>query len=482
MTQRLHFKISYRVFLTIAVYILLFGFTLRIVNLSKTSLWIDDILTYSTLQQADSLDGFLQGMIERKLHVPAYFAVSSLYPGDHNDFSLRYPNVLWSMLAIAMIIRLTGGLYQRRELGLLAGILLVIHPHFILISREARPYPMGIFFTTASSYLFLRWLDARTHHTRQTLVFGLMSLITYLTHYATLILIPAQLGYILWRKITKKESSRTLILWMVIQCIAVLPTICWEVLILAPRRSASVLTWVLPVTPESLWAGVAQLYIGLFPPHTPTVFQIFALLLGLVGFLWYLRQTRYGVYWLLLTIAPIIGIVIVSLIRPLFYARYLSVMQSFYLLTLLLGWWHIWRHLKAYRIVQWGLVLVIGLAFINALAFSAGQFQTQSFARREWREVMAYIEAQAQPDDVIITHPSYVLAPEHYQTRDDIVILQPDEITELINNYFVTDTPLYQRMWFIITPEGFQLQAVANYYGVDEQLTSYSTRLLFVEN
>jgi len=480
-THRLPIRLSSRYVLLIAVLLFLFGFALRILNLSSTSLWIDDILTYQTLVQADTIDGFLQGMVERKIHVPAYFAVSSLYPGEYTDFSLRYPNVLWGMLAIAITMRLVGRFTGQRELVVLVGVLLVVHPHFILLSREARPYPMSMFFTTASSYVFLRWLDYHTRQHWRSGLFLLVSLITYLTHYATLLLIPAQLVYLLWRLSRGLINRRTLFKWLIVQAIAVAPTIAWEAFFLAPRRDPSVLTWIISLTPEHLWQGIVQLYLGLFSPNLPTIFQVVVLFLGIVGFLLFMRRGKFALYWCLLTIVPLIGLVVISQIRPLFYARYLSVTLPIYLLTLVLGWYHIIGMLRSYRPVQWAVMGLIVLSIFKALSFSAEQFRDRSYARREWREVMAYIEQEALPGDVIVTHPLYVDAPEYYQTRDDVVIMQPDEVRQLIGTYQVTSDPPYDRMWFIITSEGMFLRDIATYYGIDLDLTGFSTRLILVE-
>lgn len=479
MNQRVS-SFSPRTYLLLTTYLLLFAFALRTFNLNQTSLWIDDILTYQTLSQADSIDGFLQGMIERKIHVPAYFAVSSLYPAEHSDFSLRYPNVLWSLLTIAVLMRLTGRLYRRRELALLVGGLLVLHPHFILLSREARPYPMSMLLTTLSSYLFLLWISRQSLNLRQTTAFTLTSLVTYLTHYATLVLIPAQLLYLLWGISRKQITHQVLVKWMVIQALALTPTLIWEVFILSPRRDPSVLTWILPVTPDRLWQGIVQLYMGFFPTHQPGVFQVAVMVIGILGFLLFIRRIRYGGYGVLLTIVPLIGLVLISQIRPLFYARYLSVTQPFYLLTLVLGWWQIWEYLGRRRLLRWGLAGLVALSILNMLAFSTEQFQTQSYARREWREAMAYIEANAQAGDVIVTAPSYIEAPEYYATRDDLIILQADAVNDLIRTYNTSSTPPFPRMWFIITPEGLQLQGVARYYGTELELFSYTTNILLV--
>jgi uncharacterized membrane protein len=474
-------RLSFRLYLMLAVYMLLFAFALRVIHLSQTSLWIDDILTYNTLAKSDSIEGFVQGVIDRKIHVPAYFAVSRLYPDKHNDFSVRYPNVLWGLLAIAILMQVVKRFYGRAELALLAGLILVVHPYFILLSREARPYPMSMMLTLSASYLFLRWMSQATLNRRQVVGLLLVLMLAYLTHYATLLLIPAQLLTIGWQVWRKRLPRKSWGIGFLIQGVAVVPTVYWEVFVSSPNRSPSVLTWIAPLTPGRLLEGVSQLFIGTFTPHMPTLFQVIAVGLGIIGFLVFMRHIQYSGYWLLLTIIPLIGLVIVSQIRPLFYARYLSITQPMYLIVIVLGWWQVWERLKKQRLLQWTLIGLIGLSILSALTFSAMQFSTQSYARREWKQAFAYIEEHAQSGDWIVVHPSYIGAPRHYITRDDLVIMPPDDIITLTNTYFQNDNPPANRMWFVITPESFRLHDIAHYYGTDLELYNYTTHIFLVE-
>ncbi len=474
-------RFSFRLYLMLAVYLLLFAFALRILNLSQTSLWIDDILTYNTLAKSDSIEGFVQGVIDRKIHVPAYFAVSRLYPDEHTDFSVRYPNVLWGMLAISLLMRMIRRFYGHRELALLAGLLLVVHPYFILLSREARPYPMSMVLTLSASYLFLLWMARATLSRWQALGLLLVSMLTYLTHYATLILIPAQLmtiGWLIWRK---RLPQRAFLVGVLIQAIAVAPTTYWEIVVSSPNRSPSVLTWIAPTTPARLLEGMSQLFIGTFSPHMPTLFQVVAVGFAILGFLIFVRRIQFGGYWILLTIAPIIGLVIVSQIRPLFYARYLSITQPMYILVVVLGWWQLWRWIANHQLLRWGLIILVSLSIGSEVVFSAIQFDTLSYARREWKQAFAYIEAEAQAGDWIVVHPSYIAAPRHYITRDDLLIMPPDAVTDLINSPFRSESLPAQRIWFVTRAEATTLRDIARYYGTTIEQFSYTNHVYLVE-
>jgi hypothetical protein len=474
-------RLSFSLYIILAVYLLLLAFALRIFHLSQTSLWIDDILTYNTLAKSDSIEGFVQGVVDRKIHVPAYFAISRLYPGENTDFSVRYPNVLWGLLAIAILMRIVKRFYRRTDLALLVGLLLVVHPYFILLSREARPYPMSMVLTLTASYLFLFWMTRATLNRRQAFGYLLVLMLTYLTHYATLIVIPAQLltiGWLTWRK---RLHYRTFFTGLLIHAIAVTPTIYWELFISSPSRSPSVLTWIAPLSLGRLLEGISQLFIGTFSPHMPTLFQVMAAGLGILGFVLFSHRIRFSGYWILLTIVPIIGLVIVSLIRPLFYARYLSITQPMFLLVVVLGWWQIWLGLANRQWMRWILMLLIGLSIGSELVFSAIQFKTLSYARREWKEAFAYIEDHAQADDWIVVHPSYIAAPRHYITREDLVIMPPDIGQEFINSPFRDETRPADRIWFVTRAETGTLQAIAQYYGTSLEKYSYTTNIFLVD-
>jgi len=366
-------------YLLFAVVILLFGYWIRVHNLNAEPMWIDEEFTWKTIYVSQHGEGFIEGMRARIAHMPLYFASMLLYPGDHSIFSMRYPSVLFGMLTIAMTMRLMTHLYSEPKWALLAGLLLAMNGMFILYSRVARMYPLGNFLIASVSYLYLRYLTQSGYAYGQRLLAYGATFLAYMTHFVTLILIPAQ-GLVKLRQLRQRQISWLEVFqWMMLHLILVIPLLIWVALIF--DRDVPVLGWVDPVNLERVLFVAQTLFLGVFEVETIPFWwiavPIFIIPLMVYGIRF--RRIPHGDYWLGLTLLPVVVLLLFTPIKTIFHERYLSIALFAYVMVVVLGFKSLNDILegKVYR--RYVVTVVIGLylagmAFLTVLQMPNGHF------------------------------------------------------------------------------------------------------------
>lgn len=126
---------------------------LRWHSLGAESLWLDEILQALLAGQGP------QGLVLRlRQHAAApldYLLTHVMLPGGKQEFWLRFPATLWSLLTLAALYVL-GRRIVDRWTALLAVALLAISPYAVRYAQELRPYAAFGFWSVLSSYLLLR--------------------------------------------------------------------------------------------------------------------------------------------------------------------------------------------------------------------------------------------------------------------------------------------------------------------------------------
>ena len=173
----------------------LLGLAARLYGLDG-SLWLDE---FGTLW---AVEGDLHQLIDRTLsfhgQAPFYYAVVwgfvQLF-GEHETV-LRLPSVLASLGALGLVIWV-GQLVGGRAAAFASGILFWLSHVSIHYSADARPYALGMFFTSLALLGFTKTVMQGGYRWRLTFILGAVGLI--LTHYVlALPLIGLAIGFLLW--------------------------------------------------------------------------------------------------------------------------------------------------------------------------------------------------------------------------------------------------------------------------------------------
>lgn len=403
-------SLSFTSYLLLALILFMLGFYLRIADLGVVSFWLDEAYTADSVLIARDGDGFVASVKARINHMPLYFATILTYPGDHSDFSLRYPSVLWSMLTLAVTLRILTHIYHVRRYALLAGFLLMTQSLIIFQSREARMYPMANFLVVTVTYFFLRYLGQSQDKNRLWMGFTIASVLAYLTHIASLALIPAQGIILLWQVITRKIPLKRLFYWGATQALLILPMAVW--IGLTFRHHPGRLDWVPGITSERVIYVIGQLYYGYLDlVGVGWERAVFLALILLVVSCLALRK-RYWLYWMGLTWGAVVGLIIVSLVlQPVYDERYLSVAIFGYFILLALGYKVIGDFVLA-RFRFAGMIilcLIIGVHLSLSLFTTVQRFSLGRFSQSFEKQGLLYVKDHAQEDDVLITTSSYLM-------------------------------------------------------------------------
>lgn len=439
-------NLSIGYYLLFAAIILLTAFSLRTIGLSQISIDVDEHFTNRTIEETRFGAGFAEGMRRRLYHMPVYFASLLLYPHNHSDFSLRYPSVLGSILTITLTMRILSHIYHAPRYALLAGIVLAIHGYFLLLSQQARMYPLTNALIAGISYLYLYYLNHPTSR-MHWFIAQIMTMIAYLTHVATLIIVIGQ-GLSWLRLYVQKQASFARILyWATLQLVLIIPAVIWAYLIF--DRTTETLYWVPELSIDRIFFVIQTLLLGQFTGAGDIVYWHWLLLAFIpsIAFFGYIQRIKHADYWLGLTLVPIIGIIALTHFKNMYFERYFAVALFAYIIILVLGFKVLGDVLHA-KFPAWGYkIILIPITLLIIVVGTAGFLDTQQRKIPIFEHVAAkYIIENGQAGDAIASTRS-ILQVEHYVGRGRYkIFFQSDpEFKQFMDSGKTT----YQRVWIV---------------------------------
>jgi uncharacterized membrane protein len=426
----------------LAILILWAGFALRAWNLGAASLWIDEVVTANRAKfpLKDSLGSIMMAGNQ----VPFYYLLLRGFP-THNEMLLRLPSAFAGTISIALVMLTADRLYRNERLAVLAGALLAFNPLHIWLSRMARSYTLLLALSLLASYAFLEILRGERSRTVWTL-FILSSAAAYLTHYFGLILLFAQLAFLLvYRRANWYVISR----WAAAQFTAITPFLLWFLpLVLIDLFYPGTLigkgvSWIpqphlsdLPLTLGNMAVGFDGSQSWTF---LPALFA--AAILIATGLIYAFRRTDIYLYWFLLAISLPLAVFVVSTIKPLYVDRYFSIGLPAVLLLMLYGW----QRLR-YAALRWVLVGIILLTGAGSVLFILRQGADE---KTDWRGVAAYIRQTHRPGDGLLFEASHLREPfEYYFGTDNMDALRPMTLSEA-GNFGLPAMPKLARLWVV---------------------------------
>ncbi|HLD80253.1 MAG TPA: glycosyltransferase family 39 protein [Candidatus Nanoarchaeia archaeon] len=141
-------------FVVLLTVIILLGLLLRLYDLNKESIWVDEAysLHYALLPSPNEV---MAGTVETEGAPPGYYLLLHYWikAFGSSEFSVRFPSLLAGALSIAIIFKIGEVLYDRRT-GLIAALLLSTSMLQILFSQETRLYSIYGLLTLCTLYFF----------------------------------------------------------------------------------------------------------------------------------------------------------------------------------------------------------------------------------------------------------------------------------------------------------------------------------------
>jgi 4-amino-4-deoxy-L-arabinose transferase-like glycosyltransferase len=404
--------------------LILLAFTLRVYRLDFVSLRGDESLT--ALFSSWPLSQLWEGIRTIEPNPPLYYFVlrSAILAFGQTDFTTRYVSVLFGVLAVPLVYQLGHTLIPNTRLGcvvgLLAAFLLAINPYQIWHSQDVRNYTLWPTLSLVS--LIFWWRTLRENRRSGWAVYIITALVSLYTHYYDTFIILFENVFVF---LVHRRNRSLLKRWIVAQVILAVLYLPWPLFF-----SSRPLTYI-AVTPDLPGPlGIVRQSLTAFalgetiPRQLAIVLLPLLVLLLVLGLVFAFRQDRRVFTFLLLYLAvPSLCIYLFTLWRPLFRQRYLNMIAPGYYLAFALGLARLAR-LRRGSVLATGAGLAI-LIVPTMLSLSHYYFDPRYAKSPDWRGLAAYLETQAQANDVIVQNhidPTLV----YYYSGDSFRIVLPD--------------------------------------------------------
>jgi hypothetical protein len=190
--------------------LILLAFALRVYRLPAQSLWYDEgVSWYMTRLSLPDLTLWTADDIQPPLY---YYLLWPWVPlAGTSEYALRFLSVVFGTLTVPLLWA-TGRWLPGERAAWLGALILTLSPLHVYYAQEARMYTLLTFLGLLSSYLLLRWLEARSPSLRSPYVWAyvLTAVAALYTHYFAFFLLAAHALYVLTLWLGQLRSDQPL--------------------------------------------------------------------------------------------------------------------------------------------------------------------------------------------------------------------------------------------------------------------------------
>jgi mannosyltransferase len=380
---------------------------LALFQLGAKSLWLDEgTSVFVARMDWHSLWDYA---IHHEPNLGAYYLLLHVWLviGD-SEWVLRSLSVVAAIGTVPLVYVIGESLFGRR-VAVLASLFFSVNAFVIAHAQEARPYALVVLLSTVSSYLFIRAMSEPSTNLYWILYVLTGTLAVYVHVFAGFVLFAHMCSLVFLRR---EDVPLRSLMW-VYGAVGVLTL---PLLILLWRSGSDRISWLQRPTIRYVIGEFADAVGGVVGGGRPLLLLYFVacgLALWPAARAWKsagvgLESWRFGfvLAWLLI---PVVLSLAISLVQPLFLARYLIVCVPAVALVASIGVANVRR--------QW-----LQVALVIALVVLAGRGLVFWYEhdKEGWREAAASVLAGARRDDAIIFyHPDIVMPFGYYVLRTD---------------------------------------------------------------
>jgi hypothetical protein len=370
----------------VAIYVLsitLLAGVLRTLFLTSQGITLDESL--SLYFGRTGFGNFLDIIWHSEFNMVFYYVLLRLWMHlGHGEWMVRFLNVLFSTATVPVVYALGARLFNRR-VGLLAALLLALHPYHLMLAQRARSYPLAVLVVSMSSLLFVRLMQRPGW--RDALAYALLSAAAVYAHFFALLVIAAHLS-------SAPFAGPRRAPWKMVAV-----STCGLVLLLIPfawfsftHGSTSHIEWV-----QDLSRGqVMRVLYSLTLNKLRSLCYMALWLAAVYAFVRSSRTSRWAYEfcfaWLL---TPVLLTAIVSVWHPLMVERYLSLCLPASVLIAAAGAMALIQRSKSVGYA------VVAIAIFYSIAAIRSYDRHPEFAEG-WREACWSILDRVQPGDAVI--------------------------------------------------------------------------------
>jgi mannosyltransferase len=372
--------------------IVLAGTVLRLIALGHKSFWLDEIASVAISRRPALL--FWHFLWHDEGNMALYYVL--LKPWLHFGYSesaVRLLSVIPGVLSIPLMYVLGARLFGR-SVGVLSAVLFALSTCAVSVSQDARAYSLLLLLVLLSTWLFVQWMEHPGYPA--ALAYALVAGIACYVHYFGVLVPAAHAVSVFALPAHRRPRKMLLAAWSVIALLAA------PILWLMHAQDVGHISWVQPPS----WLELYHLGVFLAADGGKAVG---AVLLGfelVLAGLFVARLRSIGregdsllrwrhVLVLSLTLTPVILALLISMVRPAFYHRFLIICLPGWLLMIALGALNI--HARAWRI---GAIAIVCLLSLTTTALYYGR------ATEDWRGAVTYLIANARPGDRVLYYQS----------------------------------------------------------------------------
>jgi uncharacterized membrane protein len=393
------------------ILLLISSLLVRSISLLKSSIWHDEGFSLM-LASRSPLDIWLGSA--RDVHPPLYYEILHFWTEifGNSVLSVRSLSLVAGIIVVWLGYQIAFMISKKRNVALLAGLLLSLNPFLIRYSQEVRMYGiLGVFLLIAIIGLIKISKDSKDWFGYVLYVIGVSA--GLYTHYFTAMVVIAFWIYIvsiyfIKNKITLITNWR----WWLANILALLIFLPWVPSMMAQFTRAQGLGWLSKTSIRTLNDTVWQFMT--FTDARQISILIYwlvpVLILGLVVYVCIKDRSKekFSRLLALFTFLPLIMAVMISFIRPVFHERYFVFSAIGLCLMMALAIYYIFLNNK---------YLAISIALIIVLIQLVGIRNVYAQSNHQMSRVMGFINQNYQSGDRIISGELYVYFDGSYYNK-----------------------------------------------------------------
>ncbi len=460
--------------------IIVAGSLIRLTGLNRQSLWFDEADVVVRAQRP--LDEVLRTFTAAGENGPVYnlFLWLWIRVAGVSEIAVRFPSAMAGAIAIPLIY-LLGTRLAGRTAGLVAAGLLAVSPYHVWYSQEAKMYAFVVVLALLSCLSLFEALNRNTWAAWITYI-AITSLMFY-THVTTVLVFVAQSLCVLATLYMWQGRRRRWLISAAALTVPYIPIALWALTVVGGGAHL----WQPSV---SLWDAIRIIGVKFAANRSDLVIEhrsaILMAALALVGATASMMKRRWrpsGLFLIALTLVPVVGIYVVSLRNSVFSDRYVIVALPTYLILAAAGVVVLWRHRWLWPVGVVTLVIVTSYSWATLRDVNL----STNAEKEDWRSAYALVADNAQPDDVVLIHPGYMLTTyDYYSQREprldqyDVVTIPTFKVNWLDERIMVEQIEEQvgqpERIWFVESPD--RVPAEDPDFTLEHWLEAHSERLL----
>lgn len=448
--------------LVVLLFIILLGAGLRLTDLGKQPLWMDE--AFSVWMSQHSIPEILQLTIQIDQHPPLYHLLLHLWTavGGTGEYSVRSLSVFMSVLTIPVVF-LLGKTLSGWRVGLISALVLAISPFQVQFAQETRSYALLSLMASLSMWMVARLMTVNyvpgmaigdqlkayfrkrsqplglmveaSHpfyaflpHARSTiwtflcvnqvdltwLGYMLFSALAIFTH-NTAVFLPLGINLFVFGLIFYRRSHPALAgqlqapglkNWIFAQVGVFILWLPWAPAFYRQLTGVSDQFWIQPPTFSLVLETLKSLIIAWLPARLsfPGLIWLGVAAIFLLAAVSNQRRMSHFIFLAVLFLTPFMGELLVSLYRPIFYDR--TLIWSAIPLCVLLA-----EGLYQMRYRSYITTALIILITLNGL--SLGNYFTY-FEKERWDLATQYVVKNIQPGDAVVFNANWAQIPFDY--------------------------------------------------------------------